>query len=254
MSELKTLRNGLALLRLLEGRDATAITDLAKELQISPSTAHRIASTLRTEGFLRQDPHTRRYLLGPGIVLGRPGAELERCLEVAPDHLASLRDSTGETVHIAVRTGRQVRFPLAVESTRQVRVASSVGRTVPVHATAAGKILLAQLPDTEIRKMLGSELEALTPHTLRTTDALLRELADVRRNGYAINASETDLGLYTVAVTVEGRDGKPLCALAVSAPLARVRRDPAKREPAVEDRLLDALRLCSSELAAHLRQ
>ncbi|WP_216895364.1 IclR family transcriptional regulator [Nocardia alni] len=254
MKELKTLRNGLALLRLLDGREASTLTDLARELQLSPSTAHRIASTLRAEGFVQQDPRTRRYLLGEGIALGRSGSELDRCLDIAPDHLASLRDSTGETVHLGQRTGRQVRFLLAVESNRQVRVASSVGRTLPVHATAAGKILLSRMSDAEIRTMLGDELEPLTDNTLRTTDALLEEMTRIRENGYAVNVSETDLGLYTVAVALTGNDGTPLCALAVSAPLARVRADPAKREPAVENRLLNALRLCAGELSAHLRR
>lgn len=252
MSELKTLRNGLAMLRLLEGRPASPLTDLARELQMSPSTAHRIASTLRTEGFLEQDPRSHRYMLSEGIVLGGTKSEVDRCLAVAPDHLMSLRDATGETVHIGLRMGLQVRFPLAVESTRQVRVSSSVGRTVPVHAAATGKILLSFVSDEDIRRLLGDRLEPLTDQTLRTTDALLLEIAAIRRSGYAINVSETEVGLYTVAVAVAGSNGQPVCALGVSAPLPRVRADPAKRNPAVEDRLLDALRLCSSELSEHL--
>jgi IclR family acetate operon transcriptional repressor len=252
VSELKTLRNGLALLRMLEGRPPSAITELAKELAISPSAAHRIASTLVSEGFLEQEPRSRRYMLCGGVVLGHARSELERLLDVAPAHLASLRDSTDETVHIAVRTGMQVGFPLAVESRRQVRVSSSVGRSVPVHAAATGKVLLSHLPDDEIRAMLGSRLEPLTDRTLLTTEALLAELADVRRNGYAVNTSETEDGIYTVAVAIEDARGLPVCALAVSAPLARVRRDPAERDDEAEDRLLDALGLCARELAAEL--
>lgn len=254
MSELKTLRNGLALLRLLEGRPASALTDLARELRIAPSTAHRIASTLRDEGFLQQEPGSRRYRLSEGIALGWTRSETERCLAIAPDHLTSLRDFTGETVHIGLRRGMQVSFPLAVESPHPVRVSSSTGRTLPVHATATGKILLSRISDDEIRGMLGDQLEPLTDQTLRTTDALLREMAGIRESGHAINVSETDVGLYTVAVAVEGSNGEPVCALAVSAPLTRVRTDPARRNPAVEDRLLDALRLCASELSAHLTQ
>jgi DNA-binding IclR family transcriptional regulator len=193
-------------------------------------------------------------MLSEGITLGVTQSEVERCLAIAPDHLASLRDFTGETVHIGLRMGLQVSFPLAVESTRQVRVSSSTGRTLPVHATATGKILLTRFSDSDIRRMLGDQLEPLTDRTLRTADALLLEMANVRESGHAINVSETDIGLYTVAVAVEGSDGEPVCALAVSAPLTRVRPDPARRNPAVEDRLLDALRLCSSELSAHLTE
>jgi IclR family acetate operon transcriptional repressor len=252
VSELKTLRNGLTLLRLLEGRPPSAITELAKELEISPSAAHRIASTLLSEGFLQQDQRSRRYMLSEGVVLARARSGLERALAVAPAHLTSLRDSTGETVHIGVRTGLQVNFPLAVESTRQVRVSSSVGRSVPVHAAATGKILLSYLADNEIRQMLGGRLEPLTDRTLRTTDALLLEMAEIRKSGRAINVSETEVGLYTVAVAVEGSNAEPVFALAVSAPLARVRTDPATRNAAVEDSLLDALRLCARELSEEL--
>lgn len=252
MSELKTLRNGLALMRLLEGRPASGITELARELDVSPSTAHRIASTLHSEGFLQQDPRSRRYRLSEGIAFGRPPAALDRCLAAAPGHLVSLRDSTGETVHIGVRVGLQVSFPQAVESTHQVRVSSSVGRSVPVHAAATGKVLLSHLADSDIRQMLGDQLDPLTPHTLRTTDDLLKEMAGIRHSGYAISASETDVGLYTMAVAVRGADSEPVCALAVSAPLARVRTEPATPNAAVEDRLLEALRLCATELAEEL--
>ena len=254
MSDLKTLRNGLALLRLLEGRPASALTDLAREMRISPSTAHRLASTLTSEGFLQQDPRSRRYMLSEGIVLGAVMSEVDRCLAVAPAHLMSLRDSTGETVHIGLRMGLRVSFPLAFESARQVRVSSSVGRTVPLYAAATGKILLSYMSDGDIRRMLGDHLEPLTDQTLRTTDALLLEMADVRKKGHAINVSETEVGLYTVAVAVEGSRGGPVCALAISAPVPRVRPHPAKPNPPVEDRLLDALRLCSAELSAHLAQ
>ena len=253
MGDLKTLRNAVALVRLLERRPALSLTELAAELGVSVSATHRIASTLRSERVLRQDPRSRRYSLVEGVVLDQRGSELDRCLALAPAHLATLRDITHETVHVAVRTGLQVRFPAAVESSRQVRVSSSVGRTIPVHATATGKVLLSRVPDEEIRALLGGSLEPLTDRTLLTVDALLADLATVREQGYATNVSETDAGLFTVAVGVEGRGGEHLCALAVSAPLGRVRADPERRNAELEDGFVEALRLVSDKLAEEIR-
>jgi DNA-binding IclR family transcriptional regulator len=253
VSELKTLKNALDMLRFLETRELAGVTDIAQELGISTSAVHRICSTLLAEGLLEQNSGARKYALGKGVVLWETSSAIERLLAIAPPYLRSLRDSTEETVHIAVRTGLRVSFPLAFESPLELRVGSRVGKTAPVHTSANGKVLLAAMTDQEIRHLLGGHaFEAPTPYSISSLDRLTKEIADVRRRGYATNVSETETGVYTMAVAVKDEDGQAICSMSVSAPVFRVQRSADQQSGVPERRLLDALMLCSQRMSSEL--
>ena len=250
VSELKTLKNALAILRLLETRQVVGIRDMAQELEVSTSAVHRICSTLLAEGIIVQEPGTRKYSLSEGVVLWQAGSTLERLLAVAPPYLRTLRDSTKETVHLAVRTGLKVTFPLALESARELRVSSRVGKTALMHTSATGKILLSDMNDAEIRQLIGEhQLEAPTEYSTSSLDSLIEEIGDVRGKGYATNVSETETGIYTIAVAVRDAEKHVMCALSVSAPLSRVRRTPEQDHGAPEAHFFSALRLCAHQLS-----
>lgn len=254
MSDLKTLKNGLGMLRLLGTRPDAGIKDMAEDLGMSTSAVHRIASTLLAEGLLMQRPGSRKYSLSEGVTLWKASSSLERVLACAPDYLRTLRDSTRETVHLAVRTGLKVTFPLGLESALELRVSSKVGTTAPLNASATGKVLLSSLSDAAIRQLLGGHaLEAPTEYSIASIDALIKEMGQVRAHGYATNVSETETGVYTLAVPVRGDDGEVVCALSVSAPLSRVRVDPAQHYGLTPSHLLDALRLCGSQISEALK-
>lgn len=253
MSELKTLNNALKMLRLLEACPASRISDLAAELHISTSAAHRIAATLLCAGVVAQEPGSRRYVLAEGVSLGgHRSTELARVLREAPEHLATLRDQVLETVHLAIRDGLHATFPLALESPRQLRASSRAGTSVPLHSAATGKILLAELADEEIRNLFGNSLNPVTEETITDMDVFLQEIDQIRRQDYANHLSEYDSGVYSLAVPVIGRSGAAVCAIAVSAPMARVRTTPFERNDVVEDRLLEAVRKCADKLSERL--
>jgi DNA-binding IclR family transcriptional regulator len=253
MGELKTLKNALDMLRYLETKELAGVTDIASELGISTSAVHRICSTLLAEGLLEQNLGARKYALGKGVVLWETSSAIERLLVIAPPYLRSLRDSTDETVHIAVRTGLRVSFALVVESALELRVSSKVGKTAPLHTSANGKVLLAAMTDQEIRQLLGGHpFEVPTANSISSLDQLTKEISAVRRRGYATNVSETEDGVYTMAVPVLDPAQKVICSLSVSAPVFRVRRGADQRPGVLESQLLDALTLCSQRMTADL--
>lgn len=223
MSELRTLSNAVAMLRLLHGREPVGVTRMAAELEVSTSAAHRIAITLLSEGLLHQEQGTRRYSLASGISFSVTDTELDRCVAIAPEHLSALRDSTNETVHLAVQAGIRVTFPVGIESNAELRISSRVGRSAPLHTAAAGKIMLARFDEDQVRRLLeGRPLEARTERSIRSISALLAELELVRANGYATNIGETEDGVYTLAVPLSGSTGATIAALALSAPIVRM--------------------------------
>lgn len=253
VSELKTLKNALDMLRYLETKDVAGVTDIAQELGISTSAVHRICSTLLTEGLLEQHAGARKYALAPGVVLWKSSSIIERLLYIAPPYLRSLRDSTEETVHIAVRTGLRVTFPLVMESSLELRVSSKVGKTAPLHTSANGKVLLAAMTSQEIRQLLGGHaFETPTPFSISSLDVLTKEIDAVRRRGYATNVSETEAGVYTMAVPVKDQADRTICSLSVSAPVFRVQRSGDQKSGLSESRLFDALTLCSQRMTFDL--
>ena len=199
--------HALQLAALLQQEGALRVTDAAERLGVSASTAHRLLSMLVYRDFAEQN-EDRSYrpgkILRPAETSGAPVALLRR---IALPHLARLRDTTGETVNLMVLAGTEVRFVATVESDQVLRVGDRVGRSLPARLTSGGKAILAAQPPS-----------AGHPEPLR------RELAAVRRRGYAINDQQTEAGLTALGRAVTDPAGNPVAAVSLALPTARFRK------------------------------
>ncbi|HSK90714.1 MAG TPA: IclR family transcriptional regulator [Euzebyales bacterium] len=199
----------LRVLLLLRARGPVTLTAVSRELDVAPSTAHRLLATLLRHDFVRQDAVTRAYL--PGRMLLEIGLAAVGSLDVrrrARPELETLARDLEETAHLVLRDRDRVLFLDTVESPRAVRVTDRTGTTLPAHCTAAGKVLLAQLDRPALRGLLGAApLERLTPRSCVDLDALERELRQIRARGYATNFAESERGLSAVAAAVPAAVG-----------------------------------------------
>lgn len=126
-----------------------------------------------------------------------------------------------------------------------MRMFTEVGRRVPVHCTAVGKALVAQLAEVDVRAILGrAGMVAQTPNTLTDPAALLAHLEQVREQGYATDEAEQELGVRCVAVPV--LDGPARVALSVSGPDARF-------TPDARDRVVPLMQRVAADLALRTR-
>lgn len=216
--------NVLRLLRLFEDHEMIRVNQVARDMGLSRSTVHRMLATLSHQQFVEQDEFSRAYKPGPVLVdigLGVVANMDIRAMSYA--FLVRLRDLTGETVHLGILRGAvSVVYLESVESERAVRTGSRMGRILPAHATAAGKVLLAERTDEEITALYPSGLpEAPTPRALTTVGELLEQLAEVRRLGYAANRGEAEADVAGVAAVVRDKRGHVRCALVTTAPVSR---------------------------------
>jgi IclR family acetate operon transcriptional repressor len=216
------------------------LSDLAARSGLPLPTIHRLVRTLVPLGYLRQDA-SRRYTLGPRLI--RLGETAGRLLgSWARPYLAELMESTGETANLAVLESGEVVYVGQVPSRHSMRMFTEVGRRVQPHCTAVGKALLAQLPEDQAARVLGTgPLTAHTAHTVTEPAELLRQFAQIRDQGYAIDDQEQELGVRCIAVVVPG--APTATALSVSGPEARIR--------AVDEKDLVAT---AQEIAARLGQ
>lgn len=222
-------RAGELLVRVVESDRPLAIGELSELTGLPKSTTSRLVSALERQGLVQ-----RAGGLRPGPVLlrlaqrGLPGGTL---VELAGDALRWLADASGETINLAVPTPAGVEHLAQRDSRHLIGVTSWVGRRVPLHAAANGKVFLAfgAAPIPE-------RLDALTPHTITDPAALDAELERTRVRGYATATDELELGLSALAAPVYGADASVVAALSVSAPTTRL---PAERAAQLAPVLLD---------------
>lgn len=250
---LQSVAHAAQLLRLLGQRGPLGVTAIAAALGVGTSTAHRLLSTLVTEQLVARRPNGRAYGLVEGVVIAPVQVELDRILVAAPPIMESLRDVSQETVHIAVLSGYSIVYVASVESHQMMRVTSRVGEKAPAHLSAAGKVLMAHRRDRAQRRLCETQdLERRTPHSIDTGAALRAELERVRENGYARNISESEVGLYALAVPIFGEAGQAVCSLTISGPEVRIAPQDGGALSARELDLLEALHDGAQRLQAVL--
>ncbi|WP_125100173.1 IclR family transcriptional regulator [Leucobacter chromiireducens] len=220
---LHSVANALDILLLLRARGPLRLSEIAAELGVGTSTAHRLVATLRDRRFVRQETGGKRYELGSAMLFTSSVSAIEHCVAVSEPVMQELRRSTEETVHLTVLRGAVCLFAASVESQRQVRVTSRVGQGPPAHTAAGGKVLLAALDAERLDELfLAGPLTRVTPHSVTDPELLRRELAAVAERGYARNLGESEADMYALAVPVHRPSGEVACSLTVAAPLSRM--------------------------------
>jgi DNA-binding IclR family transcriptional regulator len=221
---LSSVDHALELLLLFRTKPALRVSEVAEQLDVARSTAHRLLGMLVHRQFAVQDPATRAYRPGPRLVeigLAAVGA-LDMRTRMRP-YLTEIAVRTGETVSLLVLEGDMVHFIDSIESQRTVRVGSRFDARMPAHATSAGKAMLAALAVDEVLASYPNEkLATVTERTLVSRTQLLAALERVRAAGFAINLEESETGLGAVGMAVLDSDGRPAAGITVAGPMQRM--------------------------------
>lgn len=137
--------------------------------------------------------------------------------------MTELRSRTGETVQVGVLDGREVVYVERLDSPNTLRVFAELGRRVPAHRTSSGKAILAFLAPSERDRLLkGWTLDGKTPYSITNMAVLRKELAAIRRRGYAENRQESELGVVSVAAPIRDGSGHAVAALSLAGPTERI--------------------------------
>lgn len=198
--------------------EGLTLSEVARGVDLPRSTVHRIAGALEAEAFLRTES-SGVLRLGPSLIGLAVGGRRDLRHEVSP-YLRRLSQELGETVDLAVLDSGQVLFVDQYTSQRRLRIVSEIGARFPLHCTANGKALLAELSLEEVWRLVPEELPALTEHTVTRREKLLEELARVRTEGVAYDREEHTLGMSAVGTVVRDAAGS-MAAVTVVAPTAR---------------------------------
>lgn len=251
-STLSSVRNAARLLKEFgRGDREIGVTELSRRLGIGKSTAHRLLSTLADEKLLEQDPQTGAYRLG--LAMYELGASVTSHMdlhEACSPVIDQLRNATRETVQVAVLDGREVVYVERRESPQTLRLFGRVGHRNEAHCTSTGKLLLAFLPEPELDAILrGWKLTRRTPYTVTDPRALRTTLEAIRRQGWAENVSESELGVASISAPIRNAAGDVVAAVSVAGPVQRLGNDSLRRfaRPVVEAGMAISRRLGYSD-------
>ena len=229
-----------------ESADGIGVQEVARSLDVHPSTASRLLATLGASGIVERDPGSKRYRIGARVV-GLAAAMVDRLPVVsqARPQLEHLSAATSETANLAIRDGFHVVYVDQVTPAQTVVMASWVGRRSPVHASSSGKVLIA-FGDPSLRDAASRRrLERLTDRTVVSTSKLRQIWAQTRRQGYAASSGELEDGLVTIAAPVIV-DGTAVAAISVSGPAYRL---PQRDIPGLARHVINAASAASHRMA-----
>jgi len=208
------------LVGVLEGERPQAVAELCERANLPKSTASRLLSALERHGLVQQHGARGGFSAGPVLMRyaqGRPGDQSLLTLARQPMH--ALSEATGETINLAIAGSLGVEHIAEIESRHFLGAGQWVGRRVPFHCTAVGKVLLA-FGAAELAP--GASLEPLTSRTIVDRARLAAQLETVRSERFATATDELESGLTALASPVFDQDGTAVAALAVSGPTLRL--------------------------------
>ena len=244
MEQETSLDKALTVLEAVAREGKASLTKLARQTGYPPSTVHRILGVLVRRGYLNQELPSKKYQLSLKIL------ELSSRLQVGLDIIGvarpvmkKLMESTGETVNLVVFNNQEAIYVAQVSNTNSVlRMFTRVGARVPLYCSGVGKTYLASWPQDQVLAYFDSmEIKSYTENTIVQPHRLLRELEAIRRNGYAVDDQEMEMGVRCVAAAVE-QDGEVVAALSVSGPSSRI-------TPEATDRLGNQVAEAAGEIA-----
>lgn len=218
--QVQSVARALAIIDMIadSGPSGMNVTEMAERLGVAKSTALALARTLTASGYLRSIDPGPRYVLGLTLLrLGDLVGQQTSIAEVGLPVLRNLASTTGMTVRLAMNQNGFPVFVERIDGSGSVRFHAPLGQREQPHATAAGKAILANLPDEKVADILAeSGMPRYTANTVTNPDDLRAELARVRTIGFAVDDEEEAEGVFCVGSAIFDHQGHVVGALSVT--------------------------------------
>lgn len=212
-------------------KPSLGVTDLARRTGLLPSDVHRILSSLKHCGFVEQNPQTRTYRLGVGLMkLGLAAFQRNELREAARPLLLRLSEEVEATAHLAIFDQQEFDIFLAdqFDTAAEIPFKANFGATAAAHCTALGKAIMANIDHNVALRFLEQRGTPRTaPNTITQLAALEEELRRTESQGYSLDLEESAGGACCVGAAVRDWSGQTVGAISVSMPSQRFYRSQA---------------------------
>jgi len=217
------------------------MSDIAKDLKIPNGTAHNILKTLENNQLIERDQSSKRYTLGFKLFqLGNKVDYIRELRNIAMPYMRELTAETGETSQLGIISEGNLYFLEIIEAPKNKKTRGTVGLSLPLHAPAAGKILVAFQPEEKRNELLEKiELKAFNMNTITDSKELEKELEEIRKKGYAVDREEVFRGTTCLAMPIYNADKEVIAALGITGDTERVKKNKEKNLNAIHHESLN---------------
>lgn len=236
------------LIEALSGNEV-GLMDLSERVGQNKTTVHRILHTLIQIGYVVQNPDNQKYRLSMKFmaIASQVHQKLD-IVSVSKPYIKSLSESINEVVHLVAIDKSDIVYIDKIEADNSIRMHSYIGKRIPLHCTAVGKVYLSTKTDPEKKAYIQSISDQLQPYTEKTVtdpEALYTQLKHIEDMGYAIDDEEFENGVICVAAPIRSYDGSIKYAVSISTPSIRMNPDRIK---VFGEKVIDTTNAISSEL------
>ena len=246
VEDLRGMARALAIIEHLAVRPGRVV-DVTHDLRLSWATVHRIIAQLTKADFLRRDPETKRYEIGPALwFAGATYMANHRVLRAALPYLHKAEQISGIAVQLAERVGRQAVAIYSAQPYATNIAKAQYGYHFPLHCGSKGRVLLAFAGPEFVKQYLHRPLEKLTDATLTDPDELRRELEQIRQSGYSITVADVQPFTGSMAAPIRDASGTVVASLCFIARKTLIQN--VQRRDTLLEHLLHAAHLASMDL------
>ena len=206
-----------------ENKRELKLSEIAEQLGLNKSTVHGILSTLKYHRLISQDEKTQKYRLGLYLIeLGEHVICSMDVRSIAYPIIEEICKELEETVHVVILDGIEVVYIDKKECDKSIKISTKIGARNLAYSTADGKVMLAYLDLETQMKMIPENIEKLTPNTIINKQMVIKELAEIKKRGYAFDYEENIVGLICVAAPVFDYSGQAKYGISVMGPTIRM--------------------------------
>lgn len=199
------------------------LSEISDQLGLNKSTVHGIINTLKYHGLIDQNEETQKYRLGLALIeLGELVISSMDVRNIAYPIIEEVCEKLEETVHVAILNGLEVVYVDKKECNSSIKISTKIGSRNRAYCTADGKVLLAHLDEEIQQQIIPEKIEKVTPNTINNKQQILRELALIKKQGYALDHEENLIGLICVAAPVFDYTGEAKYGVSVTGPAVRM--------------------------------
>ncbi len=222
MLSVQSVERAFAILKSVAAHpEGVGITEIANRVDLPVSTVARLLSTLTKVGAVERAPGETDFQIGIEIInLASQATNKRQMTTLARPSLLELAKITGEAVALCMLEGEELCIVDLIRSQHRVRVNNTIGDRYPLHATSAGKILLAYLSESALERYLDRSLESFTVNTITNSDKLRQNLSNIRKQGIAWIKDELD-EITGVSAPIRDSNGDVVAALNIYGPTSR---------------------------------
>lgn len=243
----RSVERALQILSAFDGAHAErGVSEIAQITGLHKATAHRIIMTLLNAGFLERAADGEKLRLGLRLVeLGLGALRQLDLRRAAFPYMQQLVERFQETCDLSIFDRGRVLYIEVVHCEHSLTITTRVGRRLPAHCTASGRVFLAFLPADVVEPLLSESLTACTENTIVSVTRLRAELEETRQRGYGLDNEEFERGIRAISAPIRDIDGNIIAAISMPGPASRLTPE---RIPEIAQALMEA----ASAISAHI--